>query len=379
MLSAEAKVKTGKPEKNGMDPAKLSQVDAAINKAIQEETIPGAVISVVRDNRIVYLKAYGNKSIVPDVAPMTTNTIFDLASVSKCMGTTLSFMQLLENGSVKLTDRVDKYIPDFKPWVDPETGETVYITIQDLMTHTSGLSAYFNANSYCNEYGENTPDQCEHYIATQIKRNFRPKTDYIYSCLNFITLQRVLERVTGEKLYQYAHDNIYKPMRLKNTLYYPLHDKPANKKAEKLKAMVAPTEVQPDGKPLLAEVHDPIARRAMDGNSGNAGLFSNAEDLSALCVAIMNGGGKIMKPETVRLMTTIPADNNPEVERALGWGTDGPSTITHTGYTGTSVTIDMDTKTAIVLLTNRVHPTDEGSLASLRKEVKDIVSGSITE
>ena len=398
---AQGALKQDLPERHGMNPEKLAQVDRVINDAITAKEIPGAVISVVRGNDIVYLKAYGNKSVVPTVEPMTTETLFDLASVSKCVGTTLAFMQLIENGYVRLTDNVDRYIPDFKPWKDPESGETVDITIRDLLSHSSGLTPYINANSFVKEYGGNNPEKMEWYIATQVKRNFRPGTDFMYSCLNFVTLQRILERVTGEKLYEYAQKHVFNVLGLTHTCYFPLIYTPAVSNSAELAGLCAPTEVQTDGKPLVAQVHDPMARMIMGGNSGNAGVFSNAEDLSVICAAIMNNGclvdkkgnalesTRILSPATVRLMTTIPSQNDPSVGRALGWdkksshsGLRGDlfnpeTTIMHTGYTGTSIVIDMESKTAVILLTHRVHPEDKGGVGRLRALVANIVAGSI--
>lgn len=400
---AQGALKQDYPERHGMNPEKLAQVDRVINEAITAKEIPGAVLSVVRGNDIVYLKAYGNKSVVPTVEPMTTETLFDLASVSKCVGTTLAFMQLIENGYVRLTDNVDRYIPNFKPWKDPESGETVDITIRDLLSHSSGLTPYINADTFVKEYGGNDPEKMEQYIATEIKRNFRPGTDFMYSCLNFVTLQRILERVTGEKLYEYAQKNVFDVLGLRHTCYFPLIYTPAASNSAELAGLCAPTEVQADGKPLVAQVHDPMARRIMGGNSGNAGVFSNAEDLSVICSAIMNGGvlvdkkgrilesTRILSPLTVRLMATIPPQNDPSVGRALGWDKksshSGPrgdlfnpeTTIMHTGYTGTSIVIDTETKTAIILLTHRVHPEDKGGVGRLRALVANIVAGSIIQ
>lgn len=398
---AQDSLRTGTPEDHGMSSGKLAQVDRVIEEAINAKEIPGAVISVVRNDEIVYLKAYGDKSVVPSVEPMTTETMFDLASVSKCVGTTLSFMQLIENGFVRLNDNVDIYIPGFKPWTDPETGETVDITVRDLLTHSSGLTPYINTAAFVDEYGENCPEKLESYIATAVKRNFRPGSDFLYSCLNFITLQRILERVTGEKLYEYAQRNIFDALGLRHTCYFPLIDEPAVANSSELQTLCAPTEVQADGKPLKAQVHDPMARRIMEGNSGNAGVFSTAGDLSVICAAIMNNGvlkdkkgrpieaTRILSPATVRLMTTIPSQNAVSVGRALGWdkksshsGLRGDlfnpeTTIMHTGYTGTSIVIDLESKTAIVLLTHRVHPKDKGGVGPLRALVANIVAGSI--
>ena len=398
---AQGTLRMDSPERHGMNPEKLAQVDRVIEEAISAKEIPGAVLSVVRGNDIVYLKAYGNKSVVPAVEPMTTETLFDLASVSKCVGTTLAFMQLIENGYVRLTDNVDRYIPDFKPWTDPESGETVDITVRDLLSHSSGLTPYINADTFVKEYGGNNPEKMEWYIATKVKRNFRPGTDFMYSCLNFVTLQRILERVTGEKLYEYAQKHVFDVLGLRHTCYFPLIYTPAVSNSAELAGLCAPTEVQADGKPLIAQVHDPMARRIMGGNSGNAGVFSNAEDLSVVCAAVMNGGvlvdkkdrslesTRILSPLTVRLMATIPPQNDPSVGRALGWdkksshsGLRGDlfnpeTTIMHTGYTGTSIVIDTETKTAIILLTHRVHPEDKGSVGRLRALVANIVAGSI--
>ena len=400
---AQGALRLDSPERHGMNPVKLAQVDRVVNDAITAKEIPGAVLSVVRGNDIVYLKAYGNKSVVPTVEPMTTETLFDLASVSKCVGTTLAFMQLIENGYVRLTDNVDRYIPDFKPWKDPESGETVDITIRDLLSHSSGLTPYINADTFVKEYGGNNPEKMEWYIATQVKRNFRPGTDFMYSCLTFVTLQRILERVTGEKLYEYAQRNVFDVLGLTHTCYFPLIYTPAVSNSAELAGLCAPTEVQADGKPLVAQVHDPMARMIMGGNSGNAGVFSNAEDLSVICAAIMNGGclvdkkgnslesTRILSPATVRLMTTIPSQNDPSVGRALGWdkksshsGLRGDlfnpeTTIMHTGYTGTSIVIDMESKTAVILLTHRVHPQDKGGVGRLRALVANIVAGSIIQ
>lgn len=225
----------------------------------------------------------------------------------------------------------------------------------------------------------------------------------MYSCLNFVTLQRILERVTGEKLYEYAQKHVFDVLGLTHTCYFPLIYTPAVSNSAELAGLCAPTEVQADGKPLVAQVHDPMARRIMGGNSGNAGVFSNAEDLSVICSAIMNGGvlvdkkgralesTRILSPLTVRLMTTIPPQNDPSVGRALGWDKksshSGPrgdlfnpeTTIMHTGYTGTSIVIDMESKTAVILLTHRVHPQDKGGVGRLRALVANIVAGSIIQ
>lgn len=382
--STEGALLRATPESMGMNSAKLSQVDAIVDSFVADGSIPGAVLSVVRDDRIVYLKAYGNRQVVPDTLAMTTETVFDLASVSKCVGTTLAFMQLVENGKVRLTDDVKMYIPDFAPWTDPDTGKKVDITVRDLLTHTSGIAPYISVPAYVERFGAATPDSLIRYIATEVRRNFRPGTDYMYSCLNFVTLQNILQNVTGERLCDYTRKNVFDVLGLKHTCYLP--------EGETL-ALCAPTEVQPDGLPLVGVVHDPMARVVNCGNSGNAGVFSNAEDLSVIAAAIMNGGSinghRILSPLTVKTMATVPPENNPAVGRALGWDNCSDSaglrgdlfsrtrTLCHTGYTGTSMIMDLDSKTAVILLTNRVHPYDEGGCGRLRALVANAVAGSI--
>lgn len=377
-----------------MNGERLALIDSVINDAIAQKLMPGAVVSVVRDDRVVFLEAYGNSQVVPDTVKMTKETMFDMASVSKCVGTTLSFMQLIEKGLVRLSDRVDRYIPGFKNWTDPETGEEDEITIQDLLTHSSGLIPYIGENEYRSRFQVNQPDSLMWYIATQVGRRFKPGTRQLYSCLNFITLQNILQKVTGERLCDYAQKNVFDVLGLKHTTYFPLFGEPqSNPNAEELAKMCAATEVQADGKPLVAQVHDPIARLGNAGNSGNAGVFSNAMDLSVICAALMNGGAyrgqRVLGSETVRKMFEIPFDNDPAVARALGWdtyemypGTSGDILnrkfcVGHTGYTGTSIVIDMSTKTAIIILTNRVHPTDDGNLGRVRATIANIVASSI--
>lgn len=377
-----------RPSRMGMDGQKLARVDSVVGQAIADGIIPGAVLSVVRDDKIVYLKAYGHKSVVPDTVAMTPDVMFDLASCSKVIGTTLSFMQLVENGQVRLTDNVDRYIPGFRPWTDPETGEEVDIIVRDLLTHSSGLPAYVNVDYVASRYGEPCPDSLMTYIARDLPRRFRPGTGFTYSCLNFVTLQNILQRVTGQPLEDYAQRHVFDALGLAHTCYNPW-------KRPDLMPYVAPTELREDGTPMLGTVHDPIAWRLNAGNSGNAGVFSTAEDLSVVAAALMNGGAvhgrRILGSETVKMMATVPSENAPHIGRALGWDIwsdyswfkgdifSRTRTLNHTGYTGTSVVIDLDSRTAVILLAHRVHPHDTGSMARVRATISNIVAGSITD
>ncbi|MBO6169614.1 MAG: serine hydrolase [Bacteroidales bacterium] len=375
------------PAEAGMDPLALSKVDNVILQSIEDGNMPGAVLAVVRGDKIAYLRAYGNRQVVPDTVAMTTNTVFDLASVSKCVGTTLCIMKLIENGELGLEDKVSDYFPDFKPWTAPDSSEQVEITVQDLLTHASGLSPYLNVQALAERYGEPCPDSTMSYIAREVPRNFRPGTDFMYSCLNFITLQNILQKITGERLCDYAQHTIFAPLTLLHTCYLPMESKP------ELLPIIAPTTVQADGLPFLGVVHDPLARRLNGGNSGNAGVFSDAEDLAVIVAAIIGkgtvNGFELLKPETVELMCKVPQSNNPTIGRALGWDvwsshsslkgvrTNYGRTLCHTGYTGPSIVIDLDAELGIILLANRCHPKDDGSLKELRAAVSDIVAGSV--
>lgn len=383
-LSIAQPLKKSMPSYEGMDAVKLSNVDEIINSAIEKEVVPGAVLAVVRDNKMVYLKSYGNKSVYPKVEKMDVNTIFDLASVSKSVGTAISIMQLVEQGKLRLTDNVSMYIPGFKGYVNPESGRTVDIKIIHLLTHSSGLPPYGPTQELVEKYGSPSPEGLMEYIAT-CKRDFMPTTKFQYSCLNFITLQNVLQNITGETLESYAQKNIFDVLGMDHSMYNP---KP------EFYGMIAPTEKQADGSVILGKVHDPLARLLNDGNSGNAGVFSNAQDLAILAAALMNGGeynGKrILGELTVETMIRVPKGYE-KIGRSLGWDNysayasnngnlfDPERTFGHTGYTGTSMVIDPVSEVAVILLTNRVHPEDKNSVVRLRALVANAVAGSVVD
>ena len=370
------------PSTVGMDAQKLTYVDEIIQASMAAGEIPGAVLAIVRGDKIAYIKAYGNKSVLPKTEPMTENTVFDLASVSKPVGTAISMMQLMERGKFRLTDPVSMYIPGFEPWKDSVSGRSIAIRIIDLLTHTSGLPAYGPTEQLIAQYGSPSPEGMIAYIAS-CKREYKPGTTFQYSCLNFITLQNILQNITGQKLSDYAKANVFDVLGMKNTMYNPT--------GETL-ALCAPTEQQADGSIILGKVHDPLARLLNGGNSGNAGVFSNAEDLAVLAAAMMNGGAyngkRILSPLTVATMTRVP-EGMEQFGRSLGWDNysayasnngnifDPKQTFGHTGYTGTSIIIDPVAKTAVILLAHRVHPKDVGSVVRLRALVANAVAGAI--
>ena len=410
-----------------IDLGRMECADSVICRAIAHREFPGAVLCVVKradDARsmgdVLYLKAYGDMQLYSsrdtlsgeyrsDVIPMPEDAIFDLASLTKSVGTTLAFMHALEEGRVTLNGKVKEYIPDFKAWdsiapvedvkgrrkrVEPKVVERRDITIMQLLTHTSGMPAGVYVPRFMERFAgqelsrEALVDSLESYLACEERRLFRPGSDMLYSCLNFILLQRILERTTGESLDSYTTRHIFAPLGLKDTRWNPTGEQWQPQQRER----VVPTEILADGTLLRGDVHDPLARIVMGGVSGNAGLFSSAHDLAILVSMIMNGGEigdkRILSEASVDAMMRIPERYSAQ-GRALGWdgqsevgGSVGDlmtphSVIYHTGYTGTSIAIDMERGVAVILLTNRVHPDDGGAVGRTRSVLANIVMSSI--
>ena len=369
------------PEAVGLDASRLANADRAIAQAIADKTIPGAVLCVERHGKIGYLKAYGNKRVYPNTEKMTTGTVFDMASCSKAMSTATCAMILVDRGLLRLNDRVDQYVTGFENWKDSITGETEAIRVIDLMTHTSGLPPYAPVQELKKKYGSPNPQAVVNWIS-HCKRLYAPETGWTYSCCNYIMLQQVIEKITGQTLQQFAHDNIFAPLNMRHTDYRP---------TKALAALCAPTEKQADGNCLLGVVHDPLACTMMGGLSGNAGLFSSAEDVATYCAAILNkgelNGKRILSPLAVKCMETVPR-SLAQFGHTPGWGISTPyssnsgdllsaQTFGHTGYTGTSIVMDPVNDVAIILLTNCVHPVDKGNVVRLRALVANAVAGSI--
>lgn len=382
VVSAQS-LEKAKPESVGLNPKMLEEADRLIAEAAAKEDFPGAVFAVVRHGKLAHLEAFGDKQWLPKEAPMQKNTIFDLASVSKSTSTAVCMMILVERGKIRLTDKVKTYLPGFKGYAKAE-GDTIDIRIADLLTHSSGLPAYAPVATVTEQGGAN-PKALLDYIKN-CARSFEPKSRFRYSCLNFITLQHVLEAVTGQTISEFAQENIFDVLGMKDTSYGPITD-------EKKLKRIAPTEKLADGTVLLGSVHDPLARVLNHGNSGNAGVFSTAEDLAVLCAALLNGGEinghRIMGRLTVEKMFSVP-ENVAHLGRTLGWdsyssysGNKGDlfskSAVCHTGYTGTSVVIDPENDVAMILLTNAVHPNDKGRTARLRSAVANLVAGAIMD
>ena len=203
-----------KAEDVGIDSKKIVKVDDIIENSIKKGEIPGAVLAVVKDGKMVYIKSYGNKSVYPKIEKMTDDVIFDLASVSKSVGTAIAVMQLIERGDIRLYDNVSMYIPGFKGYLDIETNKEIDIKVVDLLTHSSGLPPYAPVQDIVKTHGSPSPNGLIEYISN-CKRDFKPTTKFQYSCLNFVALQHIVQNVTGLTLMDYVTDNVFAVLGMK--------------------------------------------------------------------------------------------------------------------------------------------------------------------
>jgi uncharacterized protein YbbC (DUF1343 family) len=368
-------------ESAGIDLSRLDAIPTLVEQAIADNKLPGAVVVIGRGDRIVYEKAIGHRALVPRAEPMTADTIFDLASLTKVVATTTSVMQLMEEGRIRLSDRVSTFVPGFE-----RHGKTD-ITIRHLMTHTSGLRPDLDSANHWT--GAATAID----LAIDEIPTAPPGERFIYSDINYFLLGDIVRRVSGMPLNEFARMRIFEPLGMKDTMFLP----PAS-----LQPRIAPTEPctefgwpcdGPDAKMMRGVVHDWTARR-MGGVAGHAGLFSTAADLSIFCRMLLDGGSyngvRILSPLAVAKMTTAAsAPGDPNV-RGLGWDIDSSfssnrgellpvGSFGHTGFTGTSLWIDPVTREFVVFLSNRVHPDGKGDVTPLRARVATVAASAITD
>jgi CubicO group peptidase (beta-lactamase class C family) len=330
----------------------FAAVDSVIQQAIADEEFPGAVVIFGTDSEDLYHQAYGTYTYDPASEPVHTGNMFGLASVTKVMSTTSCIMKLVETGRIALTDPVKKYVPEFA-----SNGKDS-VTIKNLLLHNSGMPAY---------YSPKADETAAEIMATlyEMKLKNTVGTTYVYSCLNFVMLMKVVERVTGQNINDYLQEILCQPLGLQHTMYLP---------PDSLMAECLPTLPERQGR-----VHDPLAY-GLGGLSGNAGLFSTAADLAIIAKMYLNAGEyqgtRVFKPETITQFTRH--GYNVE-DRSLGWGlksAEGYSSaghhfsdasFGHTGYTGTSIWIDPENKLFLILLTNRTYPNSAGEMGSCYK------------
>jgi CubicO group peptidase (beta-lactamase class C family) len=370
-----------KPEKVGMSSARLNRVKTVIQEAIARKDFPGAVLLVGRKGKIVLHQAFGESQWIPEHRPMNTEMIFDLASITKPVATATSLLILVEQGKIRLWDKVKDFVPEFTPFSE-DGQESEDACIWHLLTHTSGLPPYTDAAEVAEKYGDPVSTETLAGHIAQIEKTDPPGKAFHYSCLGYITIAFIIHKITGQTVAEFATEHIFAPLKMRHTFFTP----PAE-----FRPLCVPTEVV-DGEPLRGIVHDPLAR-LQSGISGNAGLFSTAGDLAIFAQMMLNKGefkGKrILSPLAVERMISVYQEAL-FAGRGLGWDLDssystnggdlfGPNSFGHTGYTGTSIWIDPETDTFVIFLTNRVHPDDEGSVASMRSRVANIVASSVIE
>jgi uncharacterized protein YbbC (DUF1343 family)/CubicO group peptidase (beta-lactamase class C family) len=374
-----ASLPEARPEALGFDPSRLARVDDAIARAVGEKKVPGAVVVIGRRGKVAMARAYGMRSVDPTSEPMTRDTVFDMASLTKPVATATSVMVLLERGKFRLGDRVVTYLPELRG-----NGKDA-ITIDQLLRHRAGLIP----DDPISDYAEG-PEVAWSKIGG-LSTVATPGEKFLYSDVGFLILGRLVEKVAGQSLDRFARSTIFDPLGMVDTGFRPVggpSDEPTPL------ARVAPTEPDAGMKMLRGVVHDPRSR-ALGGVAGHAGLFGTADDLAVFAQMILDGGkgpgGKrIFSPLTVRAMTD-PASTPDGQRRGLGWDVDtsysgprgslfGPSSFGHTGFTGTSLWIDPETETFVVLLTSRLHPDGKGaSPGALRAEVATLVASSIMD
>ena len=345
---------------------RLAPVDAIVRNAIGQSQIPGAVVLIGHQGKVIYRKAFGDRSQDPTLEPMTVDTVFDMASLTKVIATTGSIMRMVQLGQIKLNDTAAHYMPEFA-----QNGKQE-ITVRQLLTHFSGLRADLDLKP------EWTGQLEAFRLASLEKPVYPPGSTFLYSDINFIVLGELVQRISGMTLNRYAETYIFAPLGMTTSRFLP---------PQSWFLRIAPTQKdERSGLMLRGIVHDPTARN-MGGVAGHAGLFSTSDDTARFAQALLNGGAPVWSKLTVEKMTTPQQPPNMTVLRGLGWDIDSPfssnrgellpvGSFGHTGFTGTSLWIDPTTDTYIIILTNAVH-VKNGSAITLRTEVATAVAAAL--
>jgi uncharacterized protein YbbC (DUF1343 family) len=357
------------PEEVGMDGRHLARIDQIVAQGIAERKMPGCVVCIGRRGRIVYFKAYGNRQAQPTELPMTTDTVFDMASITKPVATATSIMLLVERGQLSLGDKVASLIPEFA------ANDKGQITIRDLLIHQSGLIADNPVSDY-----EQGSDEALRRIC-QLKLESPTGTKFIYSDVNYILLGEIIRRVSGKPVHEFSQENIFRPLGMSETGYLP---------SEELKKRAAPTE-QRNGQWIQGEVHDPRAH-LLGGVAGHAGLFSTASDLAIYAQMLLqegeHDGVRVLSPRTVAVMTRGYKVSTGL--RGLGWDKRtgysinrgellSESAFGHGGFTGTVLWIDPELELFVIFLSNRLHPDGKGLVNPLAGKISSVAAAAIRD
>lgn len=353
-----------------LDLAWTTTLQPQLLDAIKRGDLPGGVLCVGRKSGKPWIHAVGNRQVQPKEAAATTETVYDLASLTKPLVTATLIMKLHGEGKLDIEKPAAKYLPEFA------ANGKEQITLRHLLLHTSGLIA----DNALADYQQGQPAAIEKLLAL---KPIRPAGEcFVYSDVGFLVLGQVIERVTGKPLDVAARELLFEPLDMDQTTYNP---------GKTLRETAAPCDKRGE-EWLRGSVHDPRAA-ALGGVAGHAGLFSTAEDLSHFAAMILNEGRfeskQVLSPKTVRLMLDpnevplMPKENKPRTAtRALGWDHQTPyssnrgtklseSAVGHGGFTGTTIWIDPEKNLYVIFLSNRLHPDGQGSVNSLVGKLTD--------
>jgi CubicO group peptidase (beta-lactamase class C family) len=373
------------PESVGLLAEVLAGIDHAVADAIAARELAGAVVLVARRGSIGYLKAFGERAGAPRPEPMTTDTIFDMASLTKVMATAPSILLLVERGKIRLDDRVKRYLSEFTG------GGKDAVTVRQLLTHYSGLRPDFDLSVPWEGYGA--------ALAELWKETARqePGKEFVYSDLNFIALGEVVQRVSGRPLDGFARENLYQPLGMTETAFRPPAEwrprvAPTESRARSLEYLKGNAPPGLSQEVLRGSVHDPTAWR-MGGVAGHAGLFSSARDVAIYAQMLLNrgtyAGRRVLSPSGVAAMTRPQNPRSGSAQRGLGWDLDSPHSVPrgdlfaggfgHTGFTGTSLWVHPASETFLLILSSRLYPNGQGDVTHLRGVIADVVAAALAD
>lgn len=342
----------------------LDKMGAEIRLAIADGRLPGGVVWLERQG-VAYHAAFGQRAVEPGPEVMTEDTIFDAASLTKVLATTPAVMLLIETGKIELDAPVAKYLPEFTG-----AGKEA-VTIRHLLTHTSGTNPGISTKGW-DSYASGIARACSASL------NGTPGELVRYSDVNFILLGEIVQRISGQSLAEYCAVQFFRPLGMKDTQFLP---------TKEVGARIAPTTRDV----ARGIVHDPTSRQ-LGGVAGHAGLFTTAADVARYCRMLLQGGEldgvRVLKVETVQLMTSVQTPKRVPTRRGLGWDIDtgysGPrgkwfplGSYGHTGWTGGSLWIDPFSETFVIFLSNRNHPTEDGNVLPLRRTLGTLAAEAV--
>jgi uncharacterized protein YbbC (DUF1343 family)/CubicO group peptidase (beta-lactamase class C family) len=344
-----------------------SDLDRAARDAVAAGDTPGEVILVGQGDRVLYRKAVGSRAVMPAVEPMTTDTIFDIASLTKVIATTPAVLALVDDGKLDLDAPLGRYLKEF------QAPHLSWLTLRRVLTHTAGFPDIPAKDAMARGF----PEAMRLLVAGVSEPSVT--APFHYSDTGFIVLAELVRRVSGEPLDRFTHKRFYKPLGMRDTTFNP---------PKGWRPRIAPTEVV-HGQMLRGVVHDPRARE-LHGVAGHAGLFSTADDLGRFCRMLLAGGslGGRQYLSAASVSAMFAPNGLGEATRGLGWdmasgysrtlGSFFPlGSVGHTGFTGTSIWMDPSTRTYAIILTNRVHPSGKGSVVELRRRVSAVVGAKL--